>query len=78
MTKLRILLTIPILLYGIFIFVSIQSDKNIPLYLHLLFAIYLTLFVHYEEKTEVKPFLREDLIEKKKELIALRKKYRPW
>ncbi|MGE7761511.1 hypothetical protein [Peribacillus sp. NPDC097895] len=55
MTKLRILLTIPILLYGIFIFVSIQSDKNIPLYLHLLFATYLMLFVHYEENPEVKP-----------------------
>ncbi|MFJ7511840.1 hypothetical protein ACIQW7_20615 [Peribacillus simplex] len=55
MTKLRILLTIPIFLYGIYIFVAIQNDKNIPLYLHLLFAIYLMLFVHYEEKTEVKP-----------------------
>ncbi|MEK4536405.1 hypothetical protein NST21_13895 [Peribacillus sp. FSL K6-1552] len=51
MTKLRILLTIPILLYGIFIFVVIQNDKNIPLYLHLLLAIYLMLFVHYEEKS---------------------------
>ncbi|MFE4705421.1 hypothetical protein [Peribacillus simplex] len=55
MTKLRILLTIPILLYGIYIFVVIQNDKNIPLYLHLLFAIYLMLFVHFEEKTDVKP-----------------------
>ncbi|MED3910526.1 hypothetical protein P4597_15215 [Peribacillus simplex] len=55
MTKLRILLTIPILLYGIYIFVVVQNDKHIPLYLHLLFAIYLMLFVHYEEKTEVKP-----------------------
>ncbi|CAH0174178.1 hypothetical protein [Peribacillus simplex] len=55
MTKLRILLTIPILLYGIYIFVVVQNDEHIPLYLHLLFAIYLMLFVHYEEKTEVKP-----------------------
>ncbi|WP_339200777.1 hypothetical protein [Peribacillus sp. FSL P2-0133] len=55
MTKLRILLTIPILLYGIYIFVVIQNDKNIPLYLHLLFAIYLMLFVHFEDKTDVKP-----------------------
>ncbi|MBT2646678.1 hypothetical protein J7E52_08065 [Bacillus sp. ISL-34] len=55
MTKLRILLTIPILLYGIYVFVVIQNDKDIPLYLHLLLAIYLMLFVHYEEKTDVKP-----------------------
>ncbi|SIP99595.1 hypothetical protein SAMN05878482_10130 [Peribacillus simplex] len=55
MTKHRILLTIPILLYGIYIFVVIQNDKNIPLYLHLLFALYLMLFVHYEEKPDVKP-----------------------
>ncbi|MFF2496805.1 MULTISPECIES: hypothetical protein [Peribacillus] len=55
MTKLRIFLTIPILLYGIYVFVAIQNDKDIPLYLHLLFALYLMLFVHYEEKTEVKP-----------------------
>ncbi|MBO0998471.1 hypothetical protein IOC57_12030 [Bacillus sp. SD075] len=53
MTKHRILLTIPILLYGIYIFVVIQNDKDTPLYLHLLFAIYLMLFVHYEEKTEM-------------------------
>ncbi|MET1180606.1 hypothetical protein ABG775_21990 [Peribacillus simplex] len=55
MTKLRILLTIPILLYGIYIFVVVQNDMNIPLYLHLLFAIYLMLFVHYEENPDVKP-----------------------
>ncbi|MFJ7306238.1 hypothetical protein ABEI56_01890 [Peribacillus castrilensis] len=52
MTKHRILLSIPILLYGIYIFVVIQSDKDVPLYLHLLFAIYLMFFVHYEDNTE--------------------------
>ncbi|MFJ7362813.1 hypothetical protein ACIQWQ_01665 [Peribacillus frigoritolerans] len=55
MTKHRILLTIPILLYGIYILVVIQNDKDVPLYLHLLFAIYLMFFVHYEDNTEVKP-----------------------
>ncbi|MGN7393467.1 hypothetical protein [Peribacillus sp. S4] len=54
MTKHRILLSIPILLYGMYIFVVIQNDKDVPLYLHLLFAIYLMFFVHYEDNTEGK------------------------
>ncbi|MFA1712340.1 hypothetical protein ACDX66_11545 [Peribacillus frigoritolerans] len=55
MTKHRIFLSIPILLYGIYILVVSQNDKDVPLYLHLLFAIYLMFFVHYEDNTEVKP-----------------------